>query len=138
MTTLLLGLGLALALALPQAQETASRQRRPEVQERVTVERVVITGRVIDRFANPILGLTTGDFRLRVDGRGAAIETVEWIPGEGNRKRKLRLLQILPNQARTSPYQCYESEPSGAPDAPRPAIRGLLSGAESPESQMEA
>ncbi len=73
---------LVLALTFPQGQETASRQRPPEVQERITVERVVITGRVIDRFANPIPGLTAGDFRLRVDGRKTPIESVEWIPRE--------------------------------------------------------
>ena len=74
---------LLIALILPPAQETATRPRRPElqeVQERVTVERVVVTGRVIDRFANPIPGLEAKDFRLRVDGRDAPIESVEWIP----------------------------------------------------------
>ncbi len=73
---------LLIALVLP-AQETATRQRRPEVQEvqeRVTVERVVVTGRVIDRYANPIPGLAAKDFRLRVDGRDAPIESAEWIP----------------------------------------------------------
>ncbi len=76
---------LLIALTLPPAQETATKQRRPEiqeVQERVTVERVVVTGRVIDRFANPIPGLGIGDFRLRVEGREAPIESIEWIPGE--------------------------------------------------------
>lgn len=72
---------LLLALALAFAQEKPGVSEKGKVQERVTVDRVVVTGRVIDRFANPIPGLTAGDFRLRVDGREAAIETVEWIPG---------------------------------------------------------
>jgi hypothetical protein len=71
---------LLLALALGFAQEKPGVPEKGKVQERVTVERVVITGRVIDRFANPISGLAAGDFRLRVDGREAAIESVEWIP----------------------------------------------------------
>ena len=44
------------------------------------MERVVITGRVIDRFANPIPGLTASDFRLRVDGVETPLESAEWIP----------------------------------------------------------
>lgn len=50
------------------------------VHEHVTVERIVVAGRVIDRFANAIPGLASGDFRLRVDGKETAIETVDWIP----------------------------------------------------------
>ncbi len=71
---------LLLALALAVSQEKPGAPEKREVQERVTVDRVVVTGRVIDRFANPIPALTAGDFRLRVDGRDAAIESVEWIP----------------------------------------------------------
>jgi VWFA-related protein len=37
---------------------------------------------VIDRFANAIPGLAASDFRLRVDGRETAIETVDWIPSQ--------------------------------------------------------
>lgn len=61
-------------------QETPPASDKSGVQERVVVERVVVTGRVIDRFANPIPGLAASDFRLRVDGREAVIESVEWIP----------------------------------------------------------
>jgi VWFA-related protein len=75
MTALLLSLALAFAQEKPGAAEKQS------VQERVTVNRVIVTGRVLDRLGNPILGLTAGDFRLRVDGRETPIETVEWIAG---------------------------------------------------------
>ena len=72
---------LILALALALSQEKSGAAERPNVQERVTVDRVIITGRVIDRFANQISGLTAGDFRLRVDGRETPIESVDWIAG---------------------------------------------------------
>jgi hypothetical protein len=54
----------------------------PGVQEHVTVERVVISGRVIDRFGNPIRGLTPGDLRLRVDGVEAPIEVLDPLESE--------------------------------------------------------
>ncbi len=81
---------LALFLALPLAQQKPSGPEKPKVQsvqEHVKVERVVITGRVIDRFANPIPNLTARDFRLRVDGQRTPIESVEWIPGEARPSR---------------------------------------------------
>jgi VWFA-related protein len=57
----------------------------------VTVTRVVITGRVTDSFAKPIPNLTPADFRLWVDGRQAAIESVSWIPGSaGSLQRGVR------------------------------------------------
>jgi VWFA-related protein len=80
---------LLFALAFASPQEKPGAPEKGKVQERVTVDRVVVTGRVIDRFANPIPGLAAGDFRLRVDGRGAAIETVEWIPGRRQPEEKL-------------------------------------------------
>jgi VWFA-related protein len=74
--------GLVLLLVFSSAQEKRPDQEKGKVQERVTVDRVVVTGRVIDRFANPVPGLAADDFRLRVDGRETPIESVEWIPGE--------------------------------------------------------
>lgn len=79
---------LLLALALAFSQEEPGAREKGKVQERVTVDRVVVTGRVIDRFANQITGLVAGDFRLRVDGRETAIETVEWIPGRRQPEEK--------------------------------------------------
>jgi VWFA-related protein len=79
---------LLLALAFAFLQEKPGVAEKGKVQERVTVDRVVVTGRVIDRFANPIPGLVAGDFRLRVDGREAAIETVEWISGRRQPEEK--------------------------------------------------
>jgi VWFA-related protein len=79
---------LLLSLALGFPQEKPGAPEKGKVQERVTVDRVVVTGRVLDRFANPIPDLAVGDFRLRVDGREAAIETVEWIPGRRQPEEK--------------------------------------------------
>jgi VWFA-related protein len=72
--------GLVLLLVFSPAQEKRPDQEKGKVQERVTVDRVVVTGRVIDRFANPLPGLAANDFRLHVDGREIPIESVEWIP----------------------------------------------------------
>ena len=72
-------LGLLLSLALT-AQEAAPGARPGQVEEHVTVERVVLTGRVIDRYANPIRELGVHDFRLRVDGQETPIESVDWNP----------------------------------------------------------
>ena len=72
---------LAFALGLLLAQEKPGAAEKQGVQERITVNRVIVTGRVLDRLGNPILGLKAGDFRLRVDGLGTPIETAEWISG---------------------------------------------------------
>jgi hypothetical protein len=73
MTTLLL----ALALVFPQ--EKPNPQEKTGVEERVSVDRVVVDAHVIDTHGNPLSGLTTADFRLRVDGRNVPIESTEWV-----------------------------------------------------------
>ena len=50
------------------------------LQERITVERIIVDARVTDSRGEPILGLTSADFKVRVDGRPASVESVEWIP----------------------------------------------------------
>jgi VWFA-related protein len=78
-------LGLALTAALLVVTASHRTQQKPTapsgvVHEQVNVERVIVAGRVIDRYANPILGLTTSDFRVLVDGKETGIETVDWVP----------------------------------------------------------
>jgi len=68
-----------LAMAIACLSDDSAGQRTSPVQEKVTVERVVITGHVIDRFAKPIHGLTVDDFVLLVDGIPTPIESVDWI-----------------------------------------------------------
>jgi VWFA-related protein len=76
MTALLL----ALALAFPH--EKPDPMQKAGVQERVSVDRVVVDVYVTDKGGNSIPALTTADFRLRVDGRNVPIESTEWIASD--------------------------------------------------------
>jgi len=51
-----------------------------QVQEQITVERILVDTRVTDDHGNPITGLKAGDFKVRVDGKPATVESIEWIP----------------------------------------------------------
>ncbi len=70
---------LRLTMAVCLAGQSAVR-KPVQVEEHVAVERVVITGHVIDKFAKAIPGLVADDFRVSVDGTLTPIESVEWIP----------------------------------------------------------
>lgn len=50
-----------------------------QFQETIDVERIVVDAHVIDSRGNPLTGLTVADFRVRVTGKEAEIESVEWI-----------------------------------------------------------
>src|SRR4051812_49886180 len=62
---------LALLFAVPATSQ---------VQERITVERIIVDTRVTDDRGNPITGLKASDFRVRIDGKPAMVESSEWIP----------------------------------------------------------
>jgi len=51
-----------------------------QIQEQITVERILVDTRVTDDRGNPITGLKAADFKVRVDGKPAIVESVEWIP----------------------------------------------------------
>ena len=51
-----------------------------QLQEKITVERILVDVRVTNDSGDPILGLKPEDFRVKIDGKVAAIESVEWIP----------------------------------------------------------
>ena len=51
-----------------------------QVQEQITVERIIVDARVTDDHGNVILNLKPSDFRVRVDGKLATVESVDWIP----------------------------------------------------------
>ena len=51
----------------------------PRYTERVDVTRVLIDARAVDGRGRPILGLEPADFRVRIDGRPARVETAQWI-----------------------------------------------------------
>ncbi|HUP47251.1 MAG TPA: hypothetical protein VNA04_00530 [Thermoanaerobaculia bacterium] len=48
--------------------------------EEITVERILIDARVTDYSGNPITDLTVDDFEVRIGGRRAVLESVEWVP----------------------------------------------------------
>jgi VWFA-related protein len=51
-----------------------------QVQEQITVERILVDARVTDDYGNPISGLKAADFHVKVDGKPASVESIEWIP----------------------------------------------------------
>lgn len=51
-----------------------------QLQEKITVERIIVDARVTDSRGDPIPGLTAADFRVRIDGKPASVESVDWIP----------------------------------------------------------
>src|SRR5881275_1852868 len=57
----------------------AALQEPPKMQEQITVERVIVDARVTDGTGNPIAGLKPSDFRVRIDGKPAVVESVDWI-----------------------------------------------------------
>jgi VWFA-related protein len=57
-------------------------QRPGSFREEARVERVIVDAYVTDAHGDPIPDLTAEEFRLRVDGKAATIESVEWIPAD--------------------------------------------------------
>jgi VWFA-related protein len=47
----------------------------------VAVERVVVDARAVDDSGQPLLGLSTGNFRVKVDGKVVPLESAQWVPG---------------------------------------------------------
>ncbi len=70
--------GSAAALALLAATEGAG-QEPPHLLPGVETSRVVLEARVTDARGRPLPGLGPADFRLRVDGRTASLESVVWV-----------------------------------------------------------
>lgn len=64
-------IALTLALSFPLSAQ---------VHEQITVERILVDARVTDYNGDMILGLTPADFTVKVDGKVASVESVEWIP----------------------------------------------------------
>jgi VWFA-related protein len=61
-------------------QATAPRQA-PQHTERVEVSRVLIDARALDASGQPIHGLGPADFRVRIDGKPARVESAFWVGG---------------------------------------------------------
>lgn len=51
-----------------------------QYQEKIVVERILVDARVTDYSGDPILGLSPTDFRVRIDGKPAIVESADWIP----------------------------------------------------------
>lgn len=62
----------ALLLALPANAQ--------QLQETITVERILIDARVTEATGEPMLHLVPADFRVKIDGKVATVESAEWIP----------------------------------------------------------
>jgi VWFA-related protein len=54
-----------------------------QVQESITVTRVLVDVRVTDYDGAPVEGLTAADFDVRIGGRKATVESVEWVDDVG-------------------------------------------------------
>src|SRR6266540_1368142 len=79
-----------------------------QVREQITVERILVDARVTDAMGDPILGLTAADFIVKVDGRLARVESVDWIP-ETAAQREIA--------------EFDEAQPTPATDVPAPKGR---------------
>ena len=53
--------------------------QQPKLQEQITVERVIVDARVTDSTGNPLTGLKPSDFRVKIDGKPAVVESADWI-----------------------------------------------------------
>jgi VWFA-related protein len=56
-------------------------QQPPRFDERVDVHRIIVDARVLDDRGNPLLGLTAEDFKARINGKPARVETATWVGG---------------------------------------------------------
>jgi VWFA-related protein len=65
--------------ALLVAAAAISAQAQAPLIERIEVERIILDTRVTNDAGEPILGLQSGDFRVRIDGKPAEVEAVDWI-----------------------------------------------------------
>jgi VWFA-related protein len=93
------------------AQGTRSEESIPRSQESITIERILIDARVTDRDGDPILELTPADFRVKIDGKLAKVESVEWIP-ETSVARELASVE-RPQAAATDANVIEEPAPQG-------------------------
>jgi VWFA-related protein len=66
-------------LAAAQGPPERSADQRPQVQETIDVARIIIDAHVIDSDLNLVTNLGPSDFAVRVDGKEARIESVDWV-----------------------------------------------------------
>ncbi len=73
----------ATALTGMLAASPRAAQQLPRYAERVEVTRVLVDARVLDGDGRPIRGLEPADFRVKIDGRPARVESAQWIAAGG-------------------------------------------------------
>jgi VWFA-related protein len=57
----------------------AAMQQQPQLQEQITVERVIVDARVTNSVGDPITALKASDFIVKIDGKRATVESADWI-----------------------------------------------------------
>jgi VWFA-related protein len=67
-------------ILLPVLLAILAQQPPAPVQESIVVERIVIDARVLTGVGEPVTGLGVADFKVRIDGKPAVVESVDWIP----------------------------------------------------------
>jgi len=70
-----------LLTALPAVALAQAPQQWRHV-ERVEVARVIVDARVVDDGGSPLVGLTSEDFRVLIDGKPARLESARWMAEE--------------------------------------------------------
>jgi len=102
------GVAVLAAAAAALAQTPVHAAGPPQrIEEHIEVRRVLLDARVVDRFGQPILGLTRDDFRVLVDGEPAELDTIEWVTD-------------------AEPYPPTATTGAGAPTANAPAPGRLI------------
>lgn len=107
---------LVLALAALAAWTTGATATAQDIRfdETIDVERVVVDARVVDGRGRPLLGLSPGDFRVRVDGRDVALETAQWITAPGYPRDPAQPAEADPGRLLVLLFQ-KDLDPSRAP-----------------------
>jgi VWFA-related protein len=75
--------GSRLLLAVLPAAVLAQEPQQLRHVERVEVARIIIDVRVVDDGGSPLVGLTSEDFRVLIDGEPAKLDSARWMAEEG-------------------------------------------------------
>ena len=68
-------------MTLAAAAGIAAQQDPARYVERVEVSRILVDARVVDDKGTPLTGLDIDDFAIRIGGKPARLESVEWVSG---------------------------------------------------------
>ena len=91
------------ALAVPISSLSIDQEapHRGGYREEARVERVIVDAYVIDAGGDPIPDLKTESFRLRVDGKSVALESVDWVPAE--KPEAIPVPSVSPDETHAKP-----------------------------------